>query len=268
MSVLLTASDLAFGYGERPVLSAVNLTFTQGELVGVIGPNGAGKSTLLRLLAGLERPERGQVALLGRALTHYSRRQLARELTLVPQFAPAGNDISAGLTVQDVVAMGRHPWLGRYQPATARDLEIIASALQATALTPLANRRLRELSGGERQRVMVARAIAQQTPVILLDEATASLDICHQLEVLALARQLTATGQLVVAAIHDLALAARYCDRLVLVADGELRANGVPTDVVTEANLLHYFHVRARVDILPPEHPAKLMITALSVASP
>lgn len=265
MSVLLSATELSFGYGSRLVLRDINLAFNRGELVGLIGPNGSGKSTLLRLLGGMETPAAGRVTLMGQALTECSRRQLARQLTLVSQHAPTGNDISGGLSVQDVVAMGRHPWLGRYQPPGAEDRNIIAAALRSTDLTALADRRLRELSGGERQRVMVARAIAQQTPIVLLDEATASLDICHQLEVLALARQLVAAGHLVIAAIHDLALAARYCDRLLLVADEQVQADGAPIDVVTEANLLQFFHVRAQVDVLPPTHPANIMITALDV---
>lgn len=238
---------LSMDYGEGPVLAGLDLDLEAGSMVGLVGPNGAGKSTLLMLLMGLVRPTAGEIRLLGRPLSSYRRRALARRMTLVPQ----DTRIGFAFAVEDIVAMGRNPYLGRFRVPDAGDLAIIRRAMEQTGVADLARRAVDTLSGGERQRVVIARAIAQETPIVLLDEVTANLDLCHQLEVLELARNMAREGRLVVAAIHDLALASRYCDRVVLLAEGAVRGDGTPASVLTEVNLRRYFKVAARVGPLP-----------------
>ncbi|MCY4046133.1 MAG: ABC transporter ATP-binding protein [Cellvibrionales bacterium] len=239
----LVSESLSFAYDSAPVLEDVNFSLSQGELIGLIGPNGAGKSTLLRLLLGLSQPDTGSISIMGQPLGDVKRRDLARQMTLVPQDA----QINDAFSVEEVVAMGRNPWLSRFQPVGRKDLAIIRDAMEQTDVALLAKRPVNQLSGGERQRVLIARAIAQQTPIILLDEATANLDICHQLEVLELAKSLANQGKLVIAAIHDLAMAARFCDRLLLLADSRLQADDLPSAVITETNLARFFNLHAEV---------------------
>ncbi|MEM6935838.1 MAG: ABC transporter ATP-binding protein [Pseudomonadota bacterium] len=239
----LQLRSLAFSYGEHSVLGQIDLALSTGQLVGLIGPNGAGKSTLLKLLLGIAKPTAGTVSLFGRPLTAISRRKLARQVSLVPQDA----EINYAFSVEEVVAMGRNPWLGRFQPPSVRDVELIREAMQRADVLSLAARPVTQLSGGERQRVLLARTIAQETPVVLLDEPTANLDLCHQLEVLQFAQKMAEEGRLVIAAIHDLALASRYCDRLLLLGDGALQADAPPEAVLTPANLLRYFKLHAQV---------------------
>ena len=240
---ILKLEAVAFAYGLRRVFSDISVEFPLGQMVGLIGPNGAGKSTLLRLLLRLAQPGAGMISLFGEPMGGISRRELAQLVSLVPQEA----DINYAFTVQEVVAMGRNPWLGRFQPPGRSDLEVIREAMRRTDVLALAARPVTQLSGGERQRVLIARSIAQETPVVLLDEPTANLDLCHQLEVLEMARNLVQQGNLVIAAIHDLELASRYCDRLLLLADGALQADGPCEEVLTSYSLLQHFKLRARV---------------------
>jgi len=237
---------LRAGYGAAPILADLTLDLAGGAMVGLIGPNGAGKTTLLKLLMGLMRPDAGEISILGRPVAAYRRRALARAMTLVPQ----DTQIGFALDVEDIVAMGRNPHLGRFRAPGAHDQEMIREAMADTGVTHLARRPIDTLSGGERQRAIIARAIAQETSIVLLDEVTANLDLCHQLEVLGLAQKLARDGRLVVAAMHDLGMASRFCDRLLLLADGGLRADGTPASVLTEGNLRRYFHVEARIDTL------------------
>ncbi|TVQ85673.1 MAG: ABC transporter ATP-binding protein [Chromatiaceae bacterium] len=259
---MLEGAGLAMDYGRGPVFNGLDLTLAGGHLVGLIGPNGAGKSTLLALLMRLLVPTAGTLRLGGRPLTAWRRRDLARQLTLVPQDTRIGFDFS----VAEIVAMGRNPWLGRFQVAGPADLALIQAAMAQTGVSALAARSINTLSGGERQRVIIARAIAQQTPIVLLDEVTAHLDLCHQLEVLELARGLARAGRLVIAAIHDLNLAARYCDRLLLLADGGIQADGPPTAVLTRDHLRRWFNLDARIE--PDPATGGLRITPLRPLPP
>jgi iron complex transport system ATP-binding protein len=246
-TALLRVRGLGMDFGHGPVLDGVDLDLNRGEIVGLIGPNGAGKTTLLSLLMGLLRPTVGAVWVLGRPVATLTRRRLARIMALVPQDL----EIGFAFRVREVVAMGRYPYLGRFQVPGHQDLAAIDEAMSLTGVDALADRTIDTLSGGERQRVLIARAIAQQTPVALLDEVTANLDLSHQLEVLELAARMAAGGRLVVAAIHDLAMASRYCDRLLLLAEGSLRADGPVREVLTADHLRRYFGVEARIDEAP-----------------
>lgn len=242
MSELLTARDLSFAYDRRRILNGVSLTINAGESVGLIGANGSGKTTLLRLLLGFLTGA-GDVALCGAPLRSLGRAEIARRATIVQQ----DTRIDFAFTAREIVAMGRTPYLGRFTPESSRDKEAIARAMEQTETDVFAERSVMELSGGERQRVHLARALAQETKVILLDEPTANLDLTHQFEALQLVRDFTRAGGGAIAAIHDLSLAARFCDRLLLLSNGQIVADGNAEDVITEENLLRHFALRARV---------------------
>ncbi|MGH8577003.1 MAG: ABC transporter ATP-binding protein [Gammaproteobacteria bacterium] len=240
---LLEADRISFAYNGRPVVEDVSVALRPGEFVGLVGPNGSGKTTLLRLLLSLLRPDSGEVRLQGDALRGLARSEIARRAAFVPQ----DTAIEFAFTVLEVVAMGRNPHLGRFQPPRPHDLEAIRAALHATGTEAFAERTVNALSGGERQRVVIARAIAQEGRVLVLDEPTANLDLARQLEILGLVRELVSTGRAAVAAIHDLSLAARYCGRIIMLSHGHVVADGPPEEVVTPANLSKYFGVRAEV---------------------
>ncbi|HMF44892.1 MAG TPA: ABC transporter ATP-binding protein, partial [Polyangia bacterium] len=196
-------------------------------------------------------PAAGQVSLGGRPLAALSRRQIARQAALLPQDAPA----DVPLSVREAVSLGRLPHLGRLQPETVADVEAVERALAATDTTALGDRPITELSGGERHRVHLARALAQEAPLLLLDEPIAGLDIAHQLAAMDLLRATADGGRAVVVALHDLALAARRCDRMLLLAGGALDADARPADVLTRETLARVFGVRADVRLDPAGHP-------------
>jgi iron complex transport system ATP-binding protein len=242
-AVLCRASGLGFGYGARTVFQNVSFAVAPGELVALCGPNGAGKSTLLRLLLGLHAPSAGAVHLGGAPVGTLSRRQIARRAALLLQDAP----FELPLTVREAVALGRLPHLERFQAESEADRAAVERALSLTDTVALADRPLTEISGGERQRVHLARALAQAAPLLLLDEPIAGLDLSHQLQALDLLRATVDGGRGAVVALHDLSLAARRCDRMLLLAEGALRADAPPAEVLTPEILARYFGVRAEV---------------------
>ena len=235
------AWDLFVEAQGETLLAGVGLIAGRGEFVGLTGPNGAGKTTLLRSIAGIRRSQRGTVLLEGRDLRSMSARQIAACLAFVPQVAP----LTHGFTSIEVVLMGRYPHLGHFRIEGREDGRIARAALQLTGTLQFADRTLDTLSGGERQRVFVARALAQQPRILLLDEPTSNLDVFHQLKVLDLVRQLVDEGLTVIAAFHDLNMAARYCDRLVLLARGRVLVQGLPEDILTPRTIETAFGVRA-----------------------
>ncbi|WP_271272479.1 ABC transporter ATP-binding protein [Aliamphritea hakodatensis] len=258
-ALTLSCSQLSFAYQQRQILQDISLQFSPGQFIGLIGPNGAGKSTLLKLLMGLLPAASGEVRLNDKPLSEYPRRDIARHISLVPQDVSTGY----GFSVEEIVAMGRTPHLGAFQPESDQDLQRINDALDKTGLTAMRNRRADQLSGGERQRVFIARALAQEAPVLLLDEPTASLDVCHQLDVLSLVRELTEEGHLAIAAIHDMDMASRFCHRLLLLSGGSIVADGAPDTVITEANMLTHFGIRSQIE----NSPYGIRVTALASTS-
>ncbi|RMI12938.1 ABC transporter ATP-binding protein [Cellulomonas triticagri] len=223
-----------------PVLDGVSLTATPGQVTGLLGPNGSGKSTLLHVLAGTLAPQHGRVLLGDHPLADVPRRERARTLAVMEQSSDADTD----LAVADVVALGRLPHRGRLTPPGPDDDAACDRALAAVGMSGTQHRRWRTLSGGERQRVHAARALAQEPAVLLLDEPTNHLDVQHQHELLALLR---GTGLTVVVVLHDLALAARYCDRLTVLHEGRVHAAGTTRDVLTPGTLRTVFGVEAAV---------------------
>ncbi|GAB2850786.1 ABC transporter ATP-binding protein [Streptomyces deserti] len=224
----------------RLILDGVSLAPGPGSTVGLLGPNGSGKSTLLRLLAGLLAPTAGVVTLDGTPLADVPRRAVARRLAVVEQQV----DAQVELTVLDVVRLGRVPHRRAWTPASARDERAVRDALERTGLADRADQPWDTLSGGERQRVQIARALAQEPRELLLDEPTNHLDIHHQLDLLTLVTGLPVTT---VVALHDLNLAAMYCDQLVVLHEGRVVAGGTPGDVLTERLIAEVYGVRAAV---------------------
>jgi iron complex transport system ATP-binding protein len=230
----IEARGVTAGYGGQPVLHDVSFVLGEGEFVGLIGPNGAGKSTLLRVLSGTLRPSGGAVLLDGEPIDRLKAREIARKLAFVPQTESTLFEFS----VRDVVLMGRHPHVRGLAGETHEDFARANQAMVATDILHLADRPITALSGGEHRRVLIARALAQATPAVLLDEPTAHLDITHQAEILSLVRrQADEAGASVLAALHDLNLAAEFCDRLILLADGRVALEGPPTEVLTSLTL-------------------------------
>ncbi|MCA0845950.1 ABC transporter ATP-binding protein [Salipiger thiooxidans] len=241
----LTAEALTIGYEGRTVIDALDLEIPEGKVTAILGPNGCGKSTLLKTLARIIEPESGRVLLQGDDIHASHSGKLARRLAILPQ-DPLAPD---GITVGDLVRRGRTPWRGFLSPWREEDAAACARALEAVQLTHLAERPLNELSGGQRQRAWIALVLAQDTPLLLLDEPTTFLDLVHQLEVLSLLRQRNRdTGLTVVSVLHDLNMAARFSDMLVLLGRGGLVATGAPETVLTPDNLERAFGLAARVE--------------------
>ncbi|MFO7926599.1 MAG: heme ABC transporter ATP-binding protein [Halobacteriota archaeon] len=234
-------------FGDVTVLDDVDLPVGSGEFLALVGPNGAGKTTLLGTCNGLLLPDRGVVRVDDRNVADCSAREIGRLVATVSQ----ETSVAFEFDVADIVAMGRTPHRSRFEPADDADRAAVEAALEQTDTARFADRSIEELSGGERQRVIVARALAQETPVLLLDEPTASLDINHQIRTLSLARTLANDGRTVVAAIHDLELAARFCDRIALLSDGTILAEGSPETVLTSERLESAFGVRTAVSTNP-----------------
>ena len=254
---LLNATRVSFRLGDRYVLREVSLSLRQGEVVGVIGPNGAGKSTLLKVISGLWKGAAGQITLCGQPLSSYTSRHIARLIGQVGQSVT----IDVPFTVRDVVLMGRNPYLGRFEIEKPRDRQIADDAMRVTHTLALAERAINTLSGGERQRAILARALAQEPSILLLDEPTSNLDIRHQIDILGTVQRLARQRRLgVLIAIHDLALAARFCDRLILLYEGKTLAEGTPEEVLTPQHLASAFGVQAKLYHDPFTNDLKLSI--------
>ena len=240
----LVVDGLSAGYGDRAVLDGIDLQLLPGKVTAILGANASGKSTLLRAMSRLLAPSQGRILLDGRAVHQMPAKELARTLGLLPQ-SPIAPD---GITVADLVGRGRNPHHSLFSRWGRADDEAVAAALQATRTSDLADRPVDELSGGQRQRVWIAMALAQGTDLLLLDEPTTFLDVNHQLEVLDLLTDLNRTrGTTIVLVLHDLNLAARYADNLVVLANGKLHASGSPSEVLTEETVRTVFGLECRI---------------------
>ena len=241
------ATGVWASYGERSVLRGLELEVAQGTLTALAGPNGVGKSTLLRLIAGAMRPDRGQVSVMGQDISALGGRERARLVGMVPQ----SPELPRGASALEVVLMGRNPHLSLLSWETASDVDIAIESLRMTDAEYLAERPVHQLSGGERQRVAIAMALAQQTPVILLDEPTASLDLAYQPTIMRLLQELAAEGRTMITAVHDLTLAGQFCDQVALVSDGRVTACGPPRSTLTSEAIREVYGA----DTLVLEHP-------------
>ncbi len=239
--MLLEAREATVHLGGRMILDKVGFGVAKGEMVGLIGPNGAGKTTLLRVLAGLQAPDSGEVSLDGSPLRHADRRRLARRLAYVAQ----GAHCHWPLAVERLVELGRLPHLVPRQRLSTTDSAAIARAMAAADVTQFAARTVTSLSAGERARAMIARALASEPRILLADEPIAALDPEHQLRILELLRAMARAGGAVVVVMHDLTLAARFCDRLALLHDGKVMVSGPPADILTTKTLAQAYGIRA-----------------------
>ena len=243
--ITIEARDLRFAYDGREVLAGIDLDASAGEVVGVVGPNGSGKSTLIRILSGVLTGYGGRACVGGRDVRALSRIELARRVAVVPQEPTFSFPFSA----LEVVLMGRHPHLAGLTFESERDVELARAALERCGAAHLAGRPIQELSSGERQRVVFAKALAQQPGAFLLDEPASFLDIRHQVELYDVVRERAGEhGATVVTVLHDLNLAAEYCDRVYLLRNGRVEAGGPTADVFTYANLTRVFDTEVYVD--------------------
>ncbi|MFC1861711.1 ABC transporter ATP-binding protein [Chloroflexota bacterium] len=258
--VELEMQNVSLGYNHQPVLQDINLKASPGELVGLIGPNGSGKSTIIKALSRVIQPLSGKILLDGKEVTRIPRRELARLVGVVPQMPL----LPSTFTAWEIVLMGRNPHLGLFQSEGQRDWAIAWRAMEKTATDSLASRRINELSGGEIQCLMIARVLVQETKAILLDEPTANLDIGRQTEILDLIKNLCMDNSVtVLAALHDINLATQYCNRLFLINERRVHAEGTPVEVITEQNIKEVYGAENCVYT----HPVNGLPTVLLSAS-
>lgn len=256
MAVKLVVKDVCVTYDSVKALDSVSIEFDPSTVTAIAGPNGSGKTTLLRCIDNIIKPKLGVVMLDGRGIEELKRVETARRVGYVPQTERA----SFPLKVVEVVMMGRRPYVN-WSPS-ARDVKVVMDSLKAVGVENLAERYIDELSGGERQKVIIARALAQEPEVLLLDEPTSNLDIKHQLEIMSLVRKLARErGLIVIAAMHDLTLASRFSDRIVMLKRGKVFAAGPPHEVVTPENIRQVYGVEPL--ILTNPH---LIVVPLEVA--
>lgn len=240
--MILTARAVSIAYGAREVLHAIDLEARGGEILAIVGPNGAGKTTLLRALSGILAPTTGEVALDGRSLASWTRREIAQHIAVVPQDVPN----APGFTVRDVVAMGRAPHQGAWLRERSEDTQAVDRAIDRSELRALADRPFDALSGGERKRALIAQSLAQAGSVLLLDEPSAFLDLGHAVTAFELAREEASREVAVVAIVHDFGLAARFADRVALLDGGRIVATGAPAEILEEERLSKAFAVPIR----------------------
>ncbi len=239
-----TIKDLCFNYGSTPTIHNLSLSFQSGQFHGILGPNGSGKSTLLDLMAGHRQPTSGTITINEAPINELAPSELAILTALVPQ----DTYFNFPFTVHDAVLMGRHPHIPRFARPTDNDLKIVNKVMDTMDISPLADRGLFQLSGGEKQRTVVARALAQATPCLLLDEPTSSMDIRHALAALSEFRRLAhKEGHTVIAVLHDLNLAAAYCDTVTILQKGRLHRHGTAEAALTAETINDVFSVTAEV---------------------
>ncbi|SMQ63931.1 iron complex transport system ATP-binding protein [Plantibacter sp. VKM Ac-1784] len=247
----LAGTGLRVGYDQRTIIHELDIAIPDDSFTVIVGPNACGKSTLLRALARLLKPTQGHVVLDGQEITRYPSKEVAKRIGLLPQTSIAPD----GISVIDLVSRGRYPHQSILRRWSAADEAAVLAAMEATNVTELSGRLVDELSGGQRQRVWVAMALAQETPLLLLDEPTTFLDITHQVELLDLFTRLNQeSGRTLVAVLHDLNQAARYATHLIAMRDGHVVAQGAPADIVTAELVEEVFGLRCRIIDDPESH--------------
>lgn len=241
---VLDIEGVSFRRGNREVLGAIDAHFERGLFYAILGPNGVGKSTLLEILAGQLAPDAGEVFLFGEPVSKLSARKVARRVAVVAQ----SHDVRFSFSVRDVVMMGRHPHIDRFGSPNEADLRLVERAMVEADIVHLADRPVTEVSGGERQRTLFARALAQDTPLLILDEATSNLDIKHTLNLLSVVRErVTRENRCAVGVFQDINTAALFCDRFLFLKEGRVAVSGTVAETLTPETLWEVFGVRTRV---------------------
>ncbi len=241
----LEVENLKFGYNRELILKGISFNVEKGNFISIVGPNGSGKSTLLKNLNRIYTPKEGKVFLDNIDIKKIRIKELAKKIALVPQ----NTIIDYEFKVEEIVLMGRHPYKGRFQKDDKNDYEIVREVLELTNTLHLKDRIITEISGGERQRVIIAKALAQNPSIILLDEPTSHLDINHQIEILNLLRKLNKEkGTTIVVVIHDINLASRYSDRIIMLNEGEIIGMGSPDEVITEENIESAYNLKVVIE--------------------
>lgn len=243
MSFLLEIKNLSFNVGERKILNDINFSVRDGEIVGIIGPNGAGKTTFLKSINGIIEEIKGEILFNGKNIKEYDKKNLARHISFMNQNTNVGFDFSC----LDIVVLGRYPYLKRFQEYSDEDREKAKKYMKKTNTLKFQDRMITELSGGERQRVLFAKTLTQESELILLDEPTASLDMKYEEEIFSIISQMREERKSVIAIIHNLRVAMKYCTRLILLNDGKIVGDGTPQEIVTEKNLRDIYGVEAKV---------------------
>lgn len=239
---MLVLDDIHFSIDEKKILDGISACFEPRRIHGIIGPNGSGKSTLLKNICRVWEPQSGVIKIDGRDYTGIPRKELSTLITLVPQNAA----IAFPISVFDIVAMGRNPHLGKFEGLSRKDREIIERALLQTNIRELQDRNINELSGGEGQLAIIARAIATEASLILLDEPTAELDVRHTLEIIRILHDFREQGKTILMTVHDLNLARRFCDTITILCGGKLFYSGSPAEAFSEENIKRVFQVNVR----------------------
>ena len=243
MTALFSLENIAYQLGDKKILEGISATIATGEFVGLIGPNGAGKSTLLRIAAGLQAPTTGVCKISGAPLGSLPHAERARRVSYLPQT----REVAWAISAREIVALGRFAW-GAPLHETPEDAAAVTQALNETGAAGFADRLAHTLSGGELARVHLARLLAGHTPVILADEPVAALDPAHQLSVMKLLRAKADEGRAIIAALHELPLAARYCSRLIVLQEGKIAADGSPDDILNDELMQAVFGVRVSLE--------------------
>ncbi len=236
-------NNINFSYNEKVILNDINLTFYKGLFYGIIGPNGAGKTTLLDILAGIKQAKSGSIRLFQKGINNYSKRELAKLIALIPQ----EYHIEFDFTVEEILLMGRYPHLARFQSISEYDQKIINKVINQLNLSKILKKYITELSGGEKQRVIFARALIQDTPILLVDEGTANLDIHYTIELMDILYQKVKDGDTVIATMHDINLAANYCDYLIFIKDGNIITKDNTNCCLNSKIIRRVFNVESKI---------------------
>ncbi len=237
--------NLCFSHGDTPIIRELSCNFSPGKFYGILGPNGSGKTTLLDLITGFLPPDKGQVLLDKTDILALSQKQIARKLSLVSQ----NYYINFPFSVEEVVMMGRHPYINRFSQPSKIDVDRVCQVMDITGISKLKQRKITELSGGEKQRCIFARALCQDTPVLLLDEAFSNMDINHTLQFLSIIKKMVRkTKVTIICVIHDLNLAAAWADEILFLRNGEIQDKGKTRDIMTRENIEQVFNVESKVE--------------------
>ncbi len=252
----IETQNISFSYNTKEVIKNISLALEQGEFLGIIGPNGAGKSTILKILGGILKAKKGTVLVLNRDMDTMDQKQRAQKIAFVPQ----ETHFALNFSVEDIVLMGRFPYLRAFQRESKNDLEAVEHALGHADILEFRKRPINSLSSGERQRVVLARALAQQPEILLLDEPTSHLDLHHQYAIMEFLKKMNTEGMSIIIVNHDLNLASLYCERLVLIHEGSVHSEGTPRILLNEETLRNVYRTNVKIITHPQKNVPQIFL--------